>query len=106
MPKNQGLTDGEVLGQVRDLVRNGCLKWTLHSEERMAERGYDHEQVKECLLKGNFTERPVIPNRPGPIEYSFRMSAVVDGSSMHVGASLVPETRVVVITVMDSQHWS
>ena len=106
MPDNKGLTDGEVLRGVRDLVSKGKIKWTYHVEVQMADRRLDRGQVKECLLKGNFVERPVKPNRPGPIEYAFRMRANVDGEQIDVAASLQPETHVVVITVFDPNKWS
>lgn len=100
MPQHR-LTDGEVLAGVRDLVSRGKIKWTLHAKERMAKRKYDTSQVKECLLKGRFSERPTIPNRSGPIEYVFRMYADVDGEPIEAAASFLPETQVLVITVID-----
>lgn len=100
MPQDS-LTDGEVLAGLRDLVSKGKVRWTLHAKERMAQRKYDPSQIKECLLKGRFSELPTIPNRTGPIEYAFRMYAEVEGDPIEVAASLIPETRVVVITVLD-----
>lgn len=100
MPQ-QRLTDGEVLAGVRELVGMGKVKWTPHSRERMAQRKYDSDQIKDCLRTGYFTERPSIPNRPGPIEYKFTMRASIDGDFIEVAAALLPETRVLVITVID-----
>lgn len=99
-----GLTNAEVLEQVRRLVREGRIRWTRHIEEQLAERRLAKDQVKECLLTGYFEEEPTIPNRPGDIEYSFRMRAKVDGEQMAVAASLIPETRVVAITVFDPER--
>ena len=94
------LTEGQVLKGVRDLVRQGKIAWVLpHTRVRMAERGFDSGQVKECLLKGSFSEPPVIPNRRGPIQYQFTMSARVDRENISVAASLFPESKVLVITV-------
>jgi hypothetical protein len=101
MPEFQGLNDGEVLHQVRTLVRQGRVHWTLHIDGQMVARGYDRGMIKECLLTGHFVERPTVPNRSGPIQYEFRMRAIVDGDQMDVVASLIPEKRVVAITVMD-----
>lgn len=95
------LTDSQVLNEMRALVCRGKIKWTVHAEERMAERGYDRGQVKQCLLSGHFIERPVIPNRAGDIQYKFTMQANVDSEAIHVVASLEPEKNVVVITVID-----
>jgi len=95
------LTDGQVLVGVRDLVGQGKIAWTFHARERMAERGVDSGQVRECLLKGSFSESPVIPNRGGPIQYTFTMSARIDRENIPVVASLFPESKVLVITVLD-----
>jgi len=95
------LTDGEVTNGVRELVHRGKIRWTDHSEERLAEYGYDKSQVKECLLKGVYEERPIIDNRAGPIAYVFRICAQVDGELLRVVAKLIPEDRVVVITVIE-----
>lgn len=92
------LSDQDVLTQVRDLVGQGRVSWTWHALERMAERCIDKSDVKECLSNGIFAERPHVPNRGGDVEYAFRMQAVVDGEGLAVVASLVPSTRVVVIS--------
>lgn len=94
------LTDGQVLRRVRDFVSKGCIKWTHHAEDQMAMRGYDKDQVKKCLLSGQFTENPHQPNR-GPIEYKFKMFAVIEGRKIEVVASLNPDTKVFVITAID-----
>ena len=95
------LTDAEVLEQVRRLVGNGRIRWTKHVQERMEQRGISKDDVKQCLRTGFFDERPTVPNRPGEIEYSFRMAANVEGRHLRVAASLLPETRVIAITVFD-----
>lgn len=100
MPEG-GLTDAEVLREVRALVSQGRISWTHHIEEQMAARGISKDQVKECLRTGNFEERPTVPNRPGEVEYAFRMRAKVEGEQIRVAASLVPNRRVVAITVFD-----
>jgi len=99
----RGLTDAEVLEQVRRLVGEGRIRWTRHIEERMAERHIAKDEVKECLQIGLFEERPTVPNRTGEIEYVFRMRAKVDGEQLRVAASLIPEKRVVAITVFDPE---
>src|SRR5438309_32487 len=96
-----GLTDAEVLEQVRRLVSQGRIRWTVHIEQQMAKRGIAKDQVKQCLMTGYFEERPAVPNRPGEIEYAFRMAAKVDGEQVRVAASLIPNKRVVAITVFD-----
>ena len=93
-----GLTDDEVLRDVRLLVGRPSVAWSRHAEQRMAERGISKVEVKRCLQLGHFDERPTLSNRPGPIEYSFRMVFRVDGETIAVAGSLVPSTRVVVIT--------
>ena len=93
------LTDDQVRTEVKSLVHAGKVAWTRHSEEKMAERGIDKGQVKECLENGSFTERPTVPNRFGSIEYKFRMESIVDGETLAVAASLIPDSKVVVITV-------
>lgn len=100
MPSSE-LSDAEVLLQVRALAKAGRLRWTEHAQKRMAERGISKDEVKACLTCGHFGEPPTIPNRFGDIEFKFRMDATVDGERVAVAASLVPETRVVVITVID-----
>jgi hypothetical protein len=96
------LTDQEILDGVRDLVARGKIGWTDHVEDQMTARGYHRGQIKACLARGGFTERPTIPNRSGPIQYAFRVEASVDGERIAVAASLIPEKRVVVITVFDA----
>lgn len=96
-----GLTNAEVMEQVRRLVSQGRVSWTRHILERMAERGLSKEQVKECLRIGYFEEEPTVPNRGGEIEYKFLMRAKVEGEQIRVAASLIPATRVVAISVFD-----
>ena len=98
-----GLTNAEVLEQVRRLVGQRRVTWTRHLEEMLAERGLAKDQVIDCLRIGYFEEDPVIPNRAGDIEYKFRMRATVDGEQISVVASLIPQTRVVAITVFDPE---
>jgi hypothetical protein len=100
------LTDNQVLDGVRVLVRQNKIRWTDHSEQRMEERGYDRGQIRQCLLSGVFVQRPVIPNRTGPLQYEVKMRAKVDGVWIEVVASLVPVTKVVVITVIDPENRS
>ncbi|MBK6999128.1 MAG: DUF4258 domain-containing protein [Rhodoferax sp.] len=96
---NKPLSDAQVATEVRHLVSANRIGWTRHAEERMALRGIDKGQVKECLKKGVFTESPTIPNRSGDIEYTFRIEAIVDHETLIVAASLIPAKKVVVITV-------
>lgn len=93
------LSDAEVALEIRQLASANKIRWSQHVEERMAERGFDKGQVKECLRKGVFTERPTIANRPGEIQYVFRMEACIESESIAVAASLYPATKLVVITV-------
>lgn len=104
MPHHNALSDAEVLKKVRELVGDNRIAWRLHAEEKMASRGIDKGQVKKCLLSGRFDERPTIPNRRGDIQYEFRMFANVDGESINVVASLVPDKNVVVITLFDPNN--
>src|SRR5690242_15991861 len=97
----KGLSDKEVLAQVRDLVGKGHIRWQRHATERMAERGYDPRQIKEVLLRGQFNERPTMANIGGPTQYAFRLACRVDRELIRVAASLVPEQHVIVITVID-----
>lgn len=99
MPLEQ-LTDSQVLGAMRALVRKGSIRWTDHAEQRMVERGYDRSQIKQCLLSGYFVEQPFIPNRSGDVEFKFTFRGHVDGEVLDVVAVLMPETRVLVITVI------
>lgn len=94
------LRDDEVLRDVRELVSQRRIRYKVHAETRMEERGYDKSQVAECLAKGWFSERPHISNRPGPIEYKFCIEANVDGDVMRVAAALRPSDSVIVITVI------
>jgi hypothetical protein len=93
------LTDAEVRAQVRALVISGNVEWTDHAEMRMAKRGIDKGQAKQCLRSGYFVERPHFPARRGPLQYEFSMRANVDGRAIEVPASLIPDRQVVVITV-------
>ncbi|WP_082708819.1 DUF4258 domain-containing protein [Thiobacillus denitrificans] len=95
------LSKNEVLDELRRLVRRGKIAWTTHAEERLAQRGFDRSQVKDCLLLGFFTEPPTIPIRSGPIGYKFTMKAHIDGDAIAVAACLYPEKNVVVISVID-----
>lgn len=93
------LSDAQVASELKTLTAANRIAWTRHSEERMASRGFDKSQVKECLKNGIFTERPTNPNQSTEIEYKFRVEAVVDGDLIAVAASLIPSKRVIVITV-------
>lgn len=95
------LSDNDVLKGVKALIAQDKIKWRDHAEDRMAERGLDKSQVKACLLKGHFTERPTISNSAGPIKYQFRMEATIEGQVIAVGAFLIPEEKVVVRTLFD-----
>lgn len=95
------LTDNDVLKGVRGLIAQGKIRWTAHVEDMMVSRGYARSQIKECLMKGYFTEAPIIANKPGPIQYKFRIKAIIDGEGIEVVASLTPDEKVVVITVFD-----
>lgn len=86
---------------VRDCVRANQIRWRRHAETRSGQRGIDKSMARECLLIGYFSERPVVPNRGGEIEYKFTMRAKVDGEQVEIAASLVPDSHVVVITVID-----
>lgn len=99
------LTDNDVLEGVRELTAAGSIRWTDHAEDQMADRGVDKGQIKACLRKGFFTERPTIANRPGPVQYVFRMEASVDGVRIAVAAGLVPDKKVVVITVFEPREF-
>ena len=94
----QGLSDGEITEQVRRLVSQGRIQWLPHALSQMADRGIAKDQVKECLQVGYYEEPPTVPNRGGAIEYKFRMAAKVDGDQLQVVASLVPDSKVIVIT--------
>src|SRR5438093_12585790 len=100
----EALTDGEVLKQNRDLVGKGKVKWRGHAELRLAKYGLARDQVTECLLKGNYEERPTVPIRAGPIEYVFRMRCRIEGVLIRVPASLFPESHIEVITVIDPRE--
>lgn len=95
------LTDNQVLDEVRILVRQSKVGWTKHAEVRMAERGYERGQVKQCLSVGYFVEQPHIPNKGGELQYKFTLEGSVDGEAIRIAASLIPERKVVVITVID-----
>jgi hypothetical protein len=95
------LTDAEVLAEVKTLIAAQKLAWTTHSEARAAERGFDKAQIKECLMKGRFTERPTMTNRTGDVEYKFRIDAIVDSEKIAVAACLIPSKKVLVITVIN-----
>ena len=99
-----GLTDGEILKQVRDLVAKGKVVWTGHSEQRIAQYGLAREQITDCLLRGIYEDNPVVPNRTGPLQYSFRMRCRMEGVVIRVAASLYPDSHVVVITVIDPRE--
>ena len=99
----RGLTNAEVLEQVRRLVGQGRITWTRHFEGMLAKRGLAKDQVRDCLRIGYFEEEPTNPNRAGDIEYKFQMRATVDGEQISVVASLIPETRVVAITAFDPE---
>lgn len=103
MPQEQ-LTDHQVLTEIRVLVQQSKIGWTKHAEERMAERGFEKGQIKKCLSSGTFIERPVLPNRSGELEYKFTLSGNVDGEIINVAACLIPEKKVVVITVFDPNN--
>lgn len=94
------LSDDQVASEVKKLTSANRVAWTRHAEERMASRGFDKGQVKECLRNGTFTEQPTNPNQPGEIQYAFRIEAVVDGERIAVAASLIPSKKVIVITVI------
>lgn len=98
-PAEKRLEDAEVQRWVRELVAAGAIAWRDHAERAMLKRGWSKDQAKECLAKGVFEERPFVPNRPGPIQYEFAMRARVDGEDLKVAASLIPDSRVVVITI-------
>lgn len=104
MPPFTPLSDNDVATQVAALTKGNLIKWTDHAEQRMKERGIDKSQVKECLMKGSFGERPHIPNRFGDVEYKFRMEAVIDSEPIAVVAVLKPEDKVLVITVIDPSN--
>ena len=93
------LTDNDVLRGVGELAAQGKIRWTVHVEEKMVSRGYDRGQIKKCLARGYFTERPTIANTLGPTQYKFRIEATIDGEKIAVVASLIPDEKVVVITV-------
>jgi hypothetical protein len=95
------LSDQEVRDELRRLVRQGKIAWTDHAGTRLAERGFERGQVRECLLAGYFTEAPTIPIGSKRIGYQFRMQATVEGVRIAVAACLYPEQNVVVITVID-----
>lgn len=95
------LSDQEVRDELRRLVRQGKIAWTDHAGARLAERGFERGQVRECLLAGYFREAPTIPIRSGPIGYKFTMEATVEGERIAVAACLYPQQNVVVITVID-----
>lgn len=95
------LSDNDVLAGVRALVAKGKIVWTNHVEDQMADRGFDRTQIKSCLSNGNFAELPTIANKPGPTQYVFRMQSIIDGQSIAVAASLIPDAKVVVITVFE-----
>lgn len=95
------LSDAAVLSGVRDLVGQGRLRYSIHAEDRMSERGYTRQDVRQCLRSGCFVQRPFVPNKPGSIQYEFRVHAVVEGREIDVVAALNPAEAVVVITVID-----
>lgn len=100
MPQEQ-LTDNQVLNEVLALVKEGKVAWTQHVQERMAERGYERGQIKQCLSTGYFIEKPYIPNIGGELQYKFMLEGKVDGEAINVVASLIPDKKVVVITVIN-----
>ncbi|WP_445928442.1 DUF4258 domain-containing protein [Methyloversatilis sp. NSM2] len=95
------LSDAAVLSEVRALVSKCHLRYTVHAEERMSERGYTRDDVRQCLQRGGFVESPSVPNRPGAIQYVFRIHALIEGREIDVVAALNPADAVVVITVID-----
>lgn len=95
------LTDAEVLAEVKLLASAQKLAWTEHSEARAEQRGFDKSQIKECLMKGRFSERPTMTNKTGDVEYKFRIDATVDREKIAVVACLIPSKKILVITVID-----
>lgn len=98
----ESLNDHQVLEQVRALVRQGKVGWKYHALKRLAQRGFERGQIKQCLIAGYFLEKPHIPNRGGELEYTFAVGGTVDGEDIKVVASLRPEEKVLVITVIDN----
>lgn len=94
------LTESEVLADVRRMAASNKLVWSAHAEDRLCERGLDREQIKACLLKGNFVNKPYVPNKPGEIQYEFKMKAKIDSEQISVVASLRPEKNLIIITVI------
>lgn len=93
------LNNNKVLSQVRKLTAENKIEWTLHSEEKLAERSIGKDEVRECLLKGFFfKEFPIISTKSAEINYAFLMRARVEGQFLNVKASLYPEKKVLVIT--------
>jgi hypothetical protein len=95
------LSDAAVLSEVRDLVEARRLRYSVHAEDRMSERGYTRYDVQQCLRRGFFVQRPFVPNKPGAIQYEFRIHAEIEGRAIDVVAALRPADAVVVITVID-----
>lgn len=96
---SDALTDSEVLQNVREYVAVGRVAWAPHAQRRMADHGFDKDQAKQCLLRGQFYERPHTPNKLGPIQHVFTMRCMVDHRPVEVVATLKPELHVLVITV-------
>ena len=89
------------MAQSRELLRQGKVRWTRHVETRMAERGFQKDEVRDCILSGRFVEPPFVPNKSGEFQYEFKVGALIEGRDIEVVVSLVPERRVIVITVID-----
>jgi hypothetical protein len=93
------LNDIEVLKQLKRFVSSNKLIWSEHVQIRMAERGFDKEQVKQCLKSGYFIEKPTVSNSFGDVNYKFKITAKIDGVQMDVVASLYPDKNIVLITI-------
>lgn len=89
----------DVLRVMREIISadDGAIIWTLHSKERMHDRGISNTQVLNCLEKGTLSEPPAFNNAKG--NWKFTMQHVTAGKEVGVAVALNLEDRVIIITV-------
>lgn len=90
-----------VQNEIRELVRSGNIKWTLHVKERMEERGITILQVRNCLLKGRVVKIEDNDSEDGV--YVARVEKVVAGVKVRVVVKVHVQSlprMIKVITVM------
>ncbi|MDZ7697070.1 MAG: DUF4258 domain-containing protein [Deltaproteobacteria bacterium] len=86
--------------KIKEIARLGFITPTRHLTDRMAERGYDFQDLEQILSSGKVKKPPEYDEEYGQWKYRVE-GETVDGEKATVVVAIVGHNEILGITIMD-----